>query len=37
MATNRIETLRQDVDGRTLIGQGQGTLMERYHLDAAQG
>jgi GAF domain-containing protein len=33
---NQIQTLRQAVDARTLIGQAQGILMERYSLDAAQ-
>lgn len=36
LAANQIETLRQAVDGRTLIGQAQGILMERYSLDAEQ-
>jgi GAF domain-containing protein len=36
LAANQIATLRQAVDSRTLIGQAQGILMERYQLDAEQ-
>ncbi|TDO56701.1 GAF domain-containing protein [Kribbella sp. VKM Ac-2571] len=33
---HRLDTLQQAVDGRTVIGQAQGILMERYDLDAGQ-
>ena len=36
LAADQIATLRQAVDSRTLIGQAQGILMERYQLDAEQ-
>lgn len=32
----QLESLQQAIDGRTVIGQAQGILMERYDLDADQ-
>lgn len=36
MSAQRIDSLSDAVDARTLVGQAQGILMERFGLDADQ-